>query len=647
MITRLPAVPLIVHDPMFSVWMTSDDPAGEETTHWTGIKKRIRGILRVDGEAYRFLGRPTARSMRLRSSRVTPTSTFYSFDQGSVRLDIRFTSPLLLDDPDLLSTPITLITSDVFSTDGRNHRISVEYQVFADLCHQGEYEPEIREEFFSRGGLNIGRMGQTRQNVLNGSGDQVTADWGHVFLASPDTVDEAPERLDHMLRYKKEAEGTLHSLVLIGFDESASIRYFGRELPSYYRRNGMTITDALAREYEKAQEILSRCDSFDLSLTDEAQKKGGKDYVLLVSAAYRQTVGAHKLVADDDGRMLFISKENDSNGCAATLDVSYPSAPLFLMYNPELVRSMLRPILDFARFPVWAFDFAPHDVGRYPILNGQVYGGRFRKKNQGAGVVYPPVYLYPDTSDIYELERQMPLEESANMILLLAAAGQADGDYRLAEEHLDLLTEWCGYLLRYGDRPGDQLCTDDFTGHLSGNVNLAVKAVSGIAAFARILYALGKNDKASVCEAEALKMAADLMAGPLGTIPTPLTFSGAGWSLKYNLVWDKLLGLGLFPESFYSREISGYLLHKNRYGIPLDSRSDEAKSDWILWTAAMAAPDEFSSFIAPVARYLRESESRVPFSDYYDSRTGRYEKFIARSVQGGIFMPLLADRWKQ
>ena len=46
-------------------------------------------------------------------------------------------------------------------------------------------------------------------------------------------------------------------------------------------------------------------------------------------------------------------------------------------------------------------------------------------------------------------------------------------------------------------------------------------------------------------------------------------------------------------------------------------------------------------FIQPIVHYLRNTDTRVAFSDWYDTVTGRYEHFIARSVQGGLFMPLL------
>ena len=583
--------------------------------------------------------------MPLVSSRVTPLSTVYMFAAAGVQLTLTFTSALLPDDLDILSTPISYISCDVIPVDGKSHDITVEMWAFADFCHAGEYEPPMRLDFYSEGGINYGYMGRLHQNILGGSGDQISCDWGYLYLASEDQIDEAPERIDLMLRHRKHAVGQLHTLLLIGYEEIASINYFGRILPAYYQRNGKTITQALREFYDRRHEILERCAAFDEALLTEARSKGGEDYALILSAAYRQTIAAHKLVADLDGTPLFISKENDSNGCAATVDVSYPSVPLFLMYCPELVRGMLRPIFRFARMPVWTYDFAPHDVGRYPILTGQVYGARQRAKHQAMGIAHPPYYLYPATADAYLLHRQMPVEESADMLLMVASCGKADGDYTLAKENLDLLEQWCRYLQEFGNDPGEQLCTDDFAGHLAHNVNLSAKAILGIAAFGQILQALGQGEKAEAYFRQAKEMMESWLVRADAGGYTRLAFGADGWSMKYNLVWDKLLGLDLIPDAFYEKEIASYLPRMERYGLPLDSRAPYSKTDWILWTAAMAAEEDFPKFVTPVADYLRQTDTRVPFSDYYDTETGRYEKFIARSVKGGLFMPLLMDRW--
>ena len=125
-----------------------------------------------------------------------------------------------------------------------------------------------------------------------------------------------------------------------------------------------------------------------------------------------------------------------------------------------------------------------------------------------------------------------------------------------------------------------------------------------------------------------------------------LTFNGNGWSQKYNLVWDKLFGWNILPEEFYRKELRSYLPRINTYGLPLDSRAPYTKSDWTMWVAAMADEQEvFDALTAPMAKFLRESTSRVPFTDFYDTEEGTCECFIGRSVQGGCFMPLLMKKW--
>lgn len=245
------------------------------------------------------------------------------------------------------------------------------------------------------------------------------------------------------------------------------------------------------------------------------------------------------------------------------------------------------------------------------------------------------------------MEKQMPLEESANMILMLAAVGYADGDYSLARDNLDLLRKWCAYLLEFGEDPGEQLCTDDFAGHLARNINLSAKAFLGIAAFGMILRACGYEEEAGEYDIRAREMADSWYRRAWNGEYTALTFNGDGWSVKYNLVWDQLFGMNVLPEEFYRKEIGSYPARMNTYGLPLDSRSCCGKTDWMLWAAAMAEDEDFHAFIDPVARFLQESPSRVPFSDYYDTETGTYERMAARTVQGGLYMPLLMKRWKE
>ena len=237
--------------------------------------------------------------------------------------------------------------------------------------------------------------------------------------------------------------------------------------------------------------------------------------------SFRHAFAAHKLITNEEGEVIFLSKENDSNGCIGTVDVSYPSVPLFLRYNPELVFAMCRPVLEFAHMPVWTEDFAPHDVGRYPYVSGQVYGAKRFSPTQGfIGAAVPPYYLYPAGAQLYEDRYQMPVEECGNMLIMLYAAAKASGDTTLLQEEKTLLGKWVHYLDQYGENPGNQLCTDDFAGHLAQNVNLSAKAIVGVMCYARILELLGED--AAAWTARAKEMAAHWLENHLSLHPHPL-----------------------------------------------------------------------------------------------------------------------------
>src|SRR5260370_39566935 len=107
----------------------------------------------------------------------------------------------------------------------------------------------------------------------------------------------------------------------------------------------------------------------------DMKRIGGEEYARLGSLACRQTLAAHKLIADLDGSPMFLPKENFSNGCIATVDVIYPSAPFTLLFNPRLLRAQLHPVLEYARIGRWKWPFAPHDPGTDPQPNDHAYGG--------------------------------------------------------------------------------------------------------------------------------------------------------------------------------------------------------------------------------------------------------------------------------
>ena len=361
---------------------------------------------------------------------------------------------------------------------------------------------------------------------------------------------------------------------------------------------------------------MQRCRDFDKLIYDDGLQAGSTHYAEMLSATYRHVIAAHKLFQDEDGNLLFFSKENNSNGCVNTVDLTYPEAPLFLAYNPELQKAMMTSIFDYSLSGRWTKPFAAHDLGTYPIANGQVYGG------------------------------DMPLEEAGNMLTLAAQLCRQDGNTAYVDKYYELLRTWADYLAQNGQDPANQLCTDDFAGHWAHNANLAVKAIMGVTAFAEIARMKGDQNVAKSYMTCAQKMAEQWEKDAREDDHYRLAFDRQGtWSQKYNMVWDKLWQTQVFPSSTMEREIQYYLKQQNRYGLPLDIRKDYTKNDWIMWTAAMARDKKtFLRFMEPVYAYMNETESRVPTSDWYDTKTGRMVGFKARSVIGGFWMKVLMDK---
>lgn len=105
----------------------------------------------------------------------------------------------------------------------------------------------------------------------------------------------------------------------------------------------------------------------------------------------------------------------------------------------------------------------------------------------------------------------------------------------------------------------------------------------GVEGYAVILHLLGRDHESLIYHNKSKEMAKYWAMKAVSDDHTTLSFDNKdSWSLKYNLVWDKVFQSGLFSEEFTEKEADYYLEKSNEYGIPLDSRKDYTKSDWIL-----------------------------------------------------------------
>jgi hypothetical protein len=658
---RPPAVPLVAVDPYFSIWSFNDSLNDADTHHWTGKPHTLVSLVRIDGKPYRLAGGQPADvpAMKQINLVVTPTQTLYRFQDAGVVLVLKFTTPMLPDDLDLLSRPITYVTWEATSDDGKPHQVQAMLALGGDVAVNTPDQAVVAHRA-SIGDLTALVIGSEAQPLLRSKGDDHRIDWGYLYLTAPGLtgaaignmatltksfaeVGKLPAKDDAAfprpvssglpsagvsVEFNAVPDKPTSKLAIAAYDDLFSIQYMGKNLRPYWRRNGMDaekLIQAAASEYPS---LMKRCYQFDVELMDALHKAGGSDYAEIGALAYRQCLAAQKVVADANGMPLAFSKENFSNGCIATADVFYPQLPQLLLTSPALAKAALVPMLNYAASDRWKFDFAPHDLGTYPQANGQVYGGGERTEKD-----------------------QMPVEECGNLLILMAAVGRIDGNADFANQYWPVLTKWAKYLEAKGFDPENQLCTDDFAGHLAHNTNLSIKAIMGLGSYAMLAQMRGDTAESARVRKLAEEFASRWVKEADDGDHFKLTFDKPGtWSQKYNLVWDKLLGLGLFPKEVAQKEIAYYLTKQNKYGLPLDSRSTYTKLDWILWTATLADRDQdFKAIVAPVHKFLDESPSRVPMTDWYFTDSGKQQGFQARPVVGGVFIKMLSDEamWKK
>ena len=649
-------MPLVTFDPFLSVWSEADKLTDDHTRHWTHRPHPLTSLIRIDGHAYRLMGTTTQSLPALPQTgvRVLPTRSIYDFDNGHVHVTLTFMTPALPHDLDVLARPVTYLTWNVKSVDGASHKIEV-YDSVSSLLAVNQPSEMVTWQRGRAGSLAFARTGSQEQAVLGMAGDDVRVNWGYAYLAAP--LDQArfatytQEGLDGAFaasgslpdaddpRSPRAANDDTPAIgcafdlgkvgaapvsrhALVAYDEVYAIKYFGQKLRPYWARNGATIGDLLQTAEKEYASLTTRCETFDREFMADLKQAGGERYMHIATLAYRQCLAGNGLAADANKQPLLFTKENTSNGDIATVDVIFPMSPMMLWLSPTLSKAMLVSNLDYAASPRWKFPNAPHDLGTYPIARGTDDGGE-----------------------------GMPVEESGNMLLMCDALARAEGNPRFVAKWWPKLTQWEQYLEKYGNDPEEQLCTDDFMGHLAHNANLSVKAILAIAAYGDLCRMRGDSKTADRTQKLARQFAAHWTQVARDGDHYRLAFDKPGtWSQKYNLVWDKILNLNVFPSDVARQEVAYYKRVMQPYGVPLDSRTKLTKTDWSLWIATLAdSQSDFEAMIAPIYDYLNTTTARMPLVDSYVTDNIRSDGMHARPVVGGIFVKMLTapGMWKK
>jgi hypothetical protein len=648
---RPPAVPLVTFDPYLSVWSENDKLTDGPTRHWTHREHPLVSLIRIDGKSYRLMGNDPGdvTAFPQVSVKVMPTHTIYEFENDQVHVTLTFLTPALPNDLDAFSLPLSYLTWQVRSIDGKSHAVSL-YDSTSGLLAVNEPNEPVEWGRGATGGLTELHIGTHAQPILGSSGDDHRINWGYAYAAASRQQSKSVIGADNALLRAFIATGEVPSVddaraprpadqdqpvlafsfnlgdvtdklvtrqVIVAYDEIDAIKYFGKALRPFWRRNGISAEDMLVKASRDFTRLDKRCTEFDGKLVNDATVMGGERYAQIVALSYRECAAGNGLAADANQQPLYFTKENTSDGDIATVDVFFPMGPQWVLLSPTLMKATLVPLLAYADSAHWKFPNAPHDLGTYPVARGTDDGGE-----------------------------GMPVEESGNMLILCDAVSQEDGNTKFVDQWWPKLTQWAKYLEQYGLDPEDQLCTDDFMGHLAHNANLSVKAILALAAYGDMCRLKGDTANAERYASMAKVDATNWVKVADDGDHYRLAFNQPNtWSQKYNLVWDRILGLNVFPPEVATKEVAYYKTRLLQYGLPLDSRTHLSKTDWSFWSASLSdSRSDFEAIVSPAYDYLNATTTRDPVADSYETDKIESGGMHARPVVGGLFVKMLTDR---
>ncbi|RYO85211.1 hypothetical protein DL766_009021 [Monosporascus sp. MC13-8B] len=660
---RPPSIPLAVKSPYLNSWLNvgSDGGnggylAGAWPRFWAQQITGWAGFIRVDGAAYAWLGAAPGAALvdQTDFSYTSTRSTFILNAGGKVEMNVTFLSPVTANDLRRQSLPFSYVDVRVYSLDGVNHDV----QLYADVSAEwasGNLASIIQWDYGTADGVAYHQFARQEQLEIQEANQQ--ASWGTWYWSTKDVKGLTWQSgIDTVVRGNFVRDGVLantmdtnfrpvnqnwpvfgfakdlgsvngnaiSTVFSIGLTQDAAIKLLGEgddytTYPSLWKSYFQTGVEAMTFFYNDYGEASRIADDLDNRVAADSLAAAGQDYLTITSLSVRQMFGALQFTGTPEDPVVFL-KEISSNSDIQTVDVIFPAMPLLLYLNPQLLRYLLKPLFlnqENGHYPKMS---AIHDLGIFPFARG-----------------------YPDGND-----EPMPVEECGNMIIMVLAYAQRTGDVDYLRAHYPILKQWAGYLVDESLIPANQLSTDDFAGMLANQTNLALKGIIGLRAMSEIADLTGNAEDAASFGNTARSYIGqwqDLGINRAADPPhTTLSYGdGSSHGLLYNLYANSLLGFcyDFVPKSVYDGQSAFYPTVAIEYGVPLDTRHTWTKTDWMMWTAAIASADTRDLFIRLLARWISATTTNMAFTDLYDAATGGYPnpglRFTARPVVGGHF----------
>ncbi|TDL21956.1 DUF1793-domain-containing protein [Rickenella mellea] len=566
--------------------------------------------IRVDGVTYPILGGfGETHQANQTAAIITPTQTTFALQAGPMSVNATFLSPIEPMDLVRQSMPFTYLYIDVTSSDGQPHAVQLYSDITADwlsgdrgmMCNwtattESDYislktqlqSPipfaEIGDQaldstaYFSmaKQGLSttwqIGRDTDVRGQFNTSGGLLQTQESNFRAISTNPPVFGMSIALGNITTTSTPV------VWLLGLLRDPVVQYTNgdgnNELRSSYFWSQYTTPQGainfLLNDFTRAR---SAGDAMDAKILGDAQKISSS-YPDMVTLSARQALSAIDITVkrDDSGKWnvsdvkAFFKNMGGVGGPGVNaVDVLYSAFPAYLYFNPAIVGYLLSPLLEFQNSNQYALPYAAHDVGlAYPNATGNS-----NPHKQG-------------------------IEQSANMLIMTLAHAQFTGDGILISKYYTLLRTWADYLVNNTLNPGTQTTSDGLT--TTNQTNLAIKGIIGIAAMAKISEFAGDNATAAHYQTVSSNYENQWQAlsFPSNTSHLLANYgSDSSSGLMYNLYSDKLLQLGVVPNSVYEAQTTFYSQNSTSFGEFLDMKPPNVTlnsgKDWMMFTASTAS----------------------------------------------------------
>ena len=414
-------------------------------------------------------------------------------------------------------------------------------------------------------------------------------------------------------------KGEASVIFAVGYVREQAINYLGNAYTGYYRQRYPDTLSAVSYFLDDYDDAKAESVRMDKEVFTKSVEVAGHKYSDIVTLSLRQAYGGIDLVIPDDtldtdGLLVFV-KEISSDGNVNTVDVIFASLPLYYAMDPEYIRLLIEPVMQYLATGAWKQPYVIHDIG----------------------------HSYPNATG-HDLQRAepMPIEETGNLLQLAYAFSIASGNSEWTSSYTSLLQNYADYLVNNSLNISKQLSTNDATGPLTNETNLAIKAAVGLKAFGKLS---GLSNSTEIGDQHAIVLYQD----GLGTDASKTHFTlqypdnDVTYKVIFNLYPDLLLNLSAFPQSAYDMESAYYPTVRKRGGVALDNRQFWANSEWNMWCAGTSSDSTRDIFVDDIWSMITNGKNSWPFSDRWAVSTkngitvGTELALRARPTVGGHF----------